>query len=98
MHEARPDSIAQSGKKVRESIVRWLRSAPRPIGLMACNDDLGKEIVEACRQAGLRVPDDAAVIGADNDEWSAVFPIRRCRAWPSTSSAPVTRRRAFWTT
>jgi LacI family transcriptional regulator len=68
VHEVRPDRIAQPEKKTRESIVRWLRAAPRPIGLMACNDDLGKEIVEACRQAGLRVPDDAAVIGADNDE------------------------------
>jgi LacI family transcriptional regulator len=68
VHEVRPDGIAQHEKKARESIVRWLRSAPRPIGLMACNDDLGKEIVEACRQAGLRVPDDVAIIGADNDE------------------------------
>jgi LacI family transcriptional regulator len=68
VHEVRPDGIAEHEKKVRESIFRWLRSAPRPIGLMACNDDLGKEIVEACRQAGLRVPDDVAIIGADNDE------------------------------
>ena len=68
VHEVRPDGTAQHEKRVRESIVRWLRSAPRPIGLMACNDDLGKEIVEACRQAGLRVPDDVAIIGADNDE------------------------------
>jgi LacI family transcriptional regulator len=68
VHEVRPDGIAQHEKEVRESIFRWLRSVPRPIGLMACNDDLGKEIVEACRQAGLRVPDDVAIIGADNDE------------------------------
>jgi len=68
VHEMRPDKIAQHEKKVRESIVRWLRSVPRPIGLMACNDDLGKEVVEACRQAALSVPDDVAIIGADNDE------------------------------
>lgn len=68
VHEVRPDRMAQHEKRVRESIVRWLRSVPRPIGLMACNDDLGKDVVEACRQAGLQVPDDAAVIAADNDE------------------------------
>ena len=68
VREVRPDGVAQHEKKARESIVRWLRSVTRPIGLMACNDDLGKEIVEACRQAGLRVPDDVAIIGADNDE------------------------------
>jgi LacI family transcriptional regulator len=68
IHEVRPDKLAQPERNVRESIARWLRSAPRPIGLMACNDDLGKEVVEACRLAGLQVPDDAAIIGADNDE------------------------------
>ena len=68
VHEVRPDRMAQHEKRVRESIIRWLRSVPRHIGLMACNDDLGKEVVEACRQAGLRVPDDAAIIAADNDE------------------------------
>lgn len=68
VHEVPSDNHAQPEKKVRESIARWLQSVPRPIGLMACNDDLGKEVVEACRQAALQVPDDAAVIGADNDE------------------------------
>lgn len=68
VHEVRPDRMVQHEKRVRESIVRWLRLVPRPIGLMACNDDLGKEVVEACRQAGLHVPDDAAIIGVDNDE------------------------------
>jgi LacI family transcriptional regulator len=53
---------------VRNSILRWLRPLPKPVGMMGCNDDLAKEIVEACTMAGLRVPDDVAVIGADNDE------------------------------
>ncbi len=68
VHQVRPDRIEQHEKRVRDSIVRWLRSMPRPIGVMACNDDLGKEVVEACRQAGLHVPDDVAIIAADNDE------------------------------
>jgi LacI family transcriptional regulator len=67
VHEVWPDRTSHE-KKARESIVLWLRTLSQPMGLMACNDDLGKEIVEACRLAGLRVPDDAAVIGADNDE------------------------------
>jgi len=49
-------------------LVDWLKSLPRPIGLMACNDDRGHYILEACQVAGLRVPDDVAVIGVDNDE------------------------------
>ena len=55
-------------RRVRNSILRWLRPLPKPLGLMGCNDDLAKEVIEACTVAGLRVPDDVAVIGADNDE------------------------------
>ncbi len=46
----------------------WLRGLPKPVGLMACNDDRGREVLEACRGAGLRVPEEAAVVGVDNDE------------------------------
>ena len=46
----------------------WLRDLPRPIGLMACNDDRGRQLMEACRGAGVPVPEQAAVIGVDNDE------------------------------
>ncbi len=58
----------EAWKRARNSLMRWLRPLPRPAGLMACNDDLAKEVMEACTLAGLRVPDDIAVIGADNDE------------------------------
>lgn len=49
-------------------LVDWLKSLPRPIGLMVCNDDRGHYVLEACQVAGLRVPDDVAAIGVDNDE------------------------------
>jgi len=52
----------------RASIAKWLSTLPRPVGLMACNDDVGQEVLEACKLARLSVPDDVAVIGADNDE------------------------------
>jgi hypothetical protein len=35
---------------------------------MACNDICGRELLRACAAAGLRVPDDVAVVGVDNDE------------------------------
>jgi LacI family transcriptional regulator len=46
----------------------WLRALPRPVGVMACDDDRGREVLEACRDAGLRVPEEVAVVGVDNDE------------------------------
>lgn len=49
-------------------LIDWLKSLPKPIGLMACNDDRGHYVLEACQVAGLRVPDEVAVIGVDNDE------------------------------
>lgn len=49
-------------------LVDWLKSLPKPIGLMTCNDDRGQYVLEACQIAGLRVPDDVAIIGVDNDE------------------------------
>jgi len=46
----------------------WLKTLRKPIGVMACNDDRGQNVIEACQIAGLCVPDDVAVIGVDNDE------------------------------
>jgi len=47
---------------------RWLRSLPKPVGIMACNDDSAHHLVEACKMAGLNVPDEVGIIGVDNDE------------------------------
>lgn len=49
-------------------LTEWLRSLPKPVGLMACNDDCGHYVIEACQVADLRVPDDVAVVGVDDDE------------------------------
>jgi LacI family transcriptional regulator len=46
----------------------WLRTLPKPLGLMACNDDRGREVLEACRAARIHVPEQIAVVGVDNDE------------------------------
>jgi len=49
-------------------IVEWLETLPKPLGLMACNDDRGQYILEACKLAGYVIPEQIAVVGADNDE------------------------------
>lgn len=35
---------------------------------MACNDTAGQKVLEACRRCGVTVPEEAAVLGVDNDE------------------------------
>ncbi|REE67970.1 LacI family transcriptional regulator [Paenibacillus taihuensis] len=51
-----------------EELIRWLKELPKPVGIMACYDIRGQQLLEACRYAGVAVPDEAAVIGVDNDE------------------------------
>lgn len=52
----------------QEELVEWVTGLPKPIGVMACNDDRGLQVIDACRRARVRVPDEVAVIGVDNDE------------------------------
>ncbi|MDE3068750.1 MAG: DNA-binding transcriptional regulator [Verrucomicrobiota bacterium] len=55
-------------REERHQLAAWLQSLPKPVGLMACNDDCGRQIMEACKLARLAVPDAVGVVGADNDE------------------------------
>lgn len=50
------------------ALSEWLNSLPKPIAIMACDDNQGHHITDAARHAGIRVPDDVAVLGIDNDE------------------------------
>ncbi|UED87600.1 XylR family transcriptional regulator [Streptomyces profundus] len=52
----------------RERLAGWLTSLPKPVGVLACYDIAGQEVLEACKIADLRVPDSVAVIGVDNDD------------------------------
>ncbi|MEM6332862.1 MAG: substrate-binding domain-containing protein [Planctomycetota bacterium] len=51
-----------------EAIAAWLREAPKPLGVMAIHDVQARLVSVACRIADLRVPDDVAILGIDNDE------------------------------
>jgi LacI family transcriptional regulator len=46
----------------------WLRSLPKPVGIMACNDVRGRQLLDACMLSGLNVPEEVAVVGVDDDE------------------------------
>jgi len=50
----------------RDLICEWLRSLPRPLGVVACNDARGHHVLDACKTLGLSVPEEVAVIGVDN--------------------------------
>lgn len=49
-------------------LVDWLHGLPKPIGIMACNDDFARQLCEACKVAGYSIPDEIGIMGVDNDE------------------------------
>ena len=57
-----------SWQKEKPVMADWLKSLTKPKGLLACNDDRGLQVFEACKLAGLNIPEDMAVLGVDNDE------------------------------
>ncbi len=62
-----PGSTPQTETE-RWSIAEWLKTLPRPVCVFACNDDRGVYVLEACKIVGLKVPEEVAVLGVDNDE------------------------------
>ena len=63
-----PPPVQINWSKERRAMAKWLESLPKPVGVMACNDDIGVQIIGGMPLAGLAVPDAVSVIGADDDE------------------------------
>ena len=57
----------QQGLVYEKDLEKWLVELPKPIGLFACNDIRGQQVLNACRRLGLNVPEEIAVLGVDND-------------------------------
>jgi LacI family transcriptional regulator len=51
-----------------EGTARWIKKLPKPLGVMTGNDPRGIQLLDACRRAGVAVPEEVAVVGVDNDE------------------------------
>lgn len=65
-HETNLENI--NYKSHFSKLIKWLKSLPKPIGILACNDDFGQILINACSMAGIKVPYEIAVLGVDNDE------------------------------
>jgi LacI family transcriptional regulator len=50
-------------------MAKWLQSLPKPVGVMACNDDRAQQVIEACKIENLHVPEQVSVLGVDDDEF-----------------------------
>ncbi len=63
----------RGGKKTRNRgllprLGSLLKRVPKPFAVMAQYDGEANDVTRACQAVGLRVPDDVAVIGVDNDQ------------------------------
>ena len=54
--QPRPRRAAADWEREQPALAAWLAGLPRPAGVMACNDDRGREVLVACLHAGLKVP------------------------------------------
>jgi LacI family transcriptional regulator len=69
-HDRATRPFDPSGRRwpLDRGVLRWLRSLSKPIGILAQNDLWGMRLAEACRQIDMRVPEDVALLGVDNDD------------------------------
>jgi LacI family transcriptional regulator len=63
-----PKTIRQHWKNELPFMMEWLKSLPKPVGLFTCVDERSQQVAEACKKSGLRIPDEVAIVGVDNDE------------------------------
>ena len=52
----------------RNRLREWLQTVPKPIAILACDDNQGTNLIEACHGIGIKIPEEVSVIGVDNDE------------------------------
>lgn len=55
-------------EKEKDHLGKWLRSLPHPVAIMACNDDRADNVLETCKDCQIKVPNEIAVLGVDNDD------------------------------
>ena len=66
--DAQVIELEKRGLLFQDHLSNWLKSLPKPVGIMTCNDIRGHQVVNACRRGNLAVPEEVAVVGVDNDE------------------------------
>ena len=50
-----------------KKLVNWVRDLPKPVAVLTWTGRRGRDVIYACRELGLCVPEQVAVLGADDD-------------------------------
>ena len=51
----------------KATVMEWLRSLPKPCGILAACDDRAFEILDICKESGIKVPAEVGILGVNND-------------------------------
>jgi LacI family transcriptional regulator len=65
---SKPKADRANSRARMDWLTKKLKKLPKPLAVATEFDDRGAEILQACENAGLKVPEEVAVLGADNDE------------------------------
>lgn len=65
--ETASDSVSD-WEQSQDRLMSWVANLAKPVGVFAANDQLGVRLLEACQRAGVAVPEEVAVVGAENEE------------------------------
>jgi LacI family transcriptional regulator len=61
------ETSAESWDEAVQGQIAWLRSLPKPIGIIGVTDARARQLLQACIIAGIEVPEQVSLIGIDND-------------------------------
>lgn len=50
------------------TLAKWLLELPKPVAVFGFNDAVARAVAEACEETEIKLPDDVAVLGVDNDD------------------------------
>lgn len=64
----RMQEIAMVWHYQRNRVREWLQMIPKPIAIMACDDNQGSNLIAACGIRDVKVPSEVSILGVDNDD------------------------------
>jgi LacI family transcriptional regulator len=76
-----------SWKSVNAQVRKWLKELTKPVAVLADHDVAAHDLADMCQLLGLRVPNDVAILGVDDDELECQL------AFPPLSSVAIPAER-----
>ena len=67
IHKVTSENIT-SWELLQKHLIKKLKSYPKPLAVYALGDDWASDIIDACITAGIKIPEEVAVLGGGNNE------------------------------